>query len=140
MTDISREAVERLATWAEGAGVRDASECAAHLRALRDELDRTEMDAKVKPLEWYKNRSGDSIIGYDAKTTFGVYSCRYIGWGRWSLWFRERCLWDEGTVVRRTASLEKTKAAAQADYERRILAALALPYKPQEDVTDDNPQ
>jgi len=88
--------------------------------------DTDDLARLVIPLKWrpgsYKADCGD----YFAGTVLGEYSCRPLK-THWTLWFRERCLDDEtGGCRKRFDELEEAKAAAQADYARRILSALDL--------------
>lgn len=87
-----------------------------------DHEHRADMKAvKVKPLVW--KDTGPSFSGerLSAQTIFGVeYVClwddRSISWSVF-IWGEWKDCGDDG-------GLEKAKAAAQADYERRILSAL----------------
>lgn len=84
----------------------------------------------VKPLEWFlgSHRSNDGH--HEAQTMLGTYSCREVGALRkyWTLWKSERILTED-----EYEDVEQAKAAAQADYERRILSALS----PQPQVTKE---
>jgi len=91
--------------------VEKALRAAAHTRAEA-------AGVKVKPLEWDGDR-------HRAKTIVGNYSISksiiFDGW-LWAL---------DGVLTEVAPSEDEAKAAAQADYERRILSALALPAVPE---------
>ena len=77
---------------------------------------------KVKTLEWWQSDTGD----WCADTLVGRYQVAEKLRGQW--W---SCSSPHGPVVKRPEwdasdfkSVEEAKAAAQADYERRILAAI----------------
>ncbi|WP_353641363.1 hypothetical protein [Mesorhizobium sp. WSM2239] len=75
----------------------------------------------VKPLEWSFHQGigrGSSDI-WRAQSSAGAYAIQLTGAGY--EWFRYAARLGVG------AALPEAKAAAQADYERRILAALASP-------------
>ena len=75
---------------------------------------------RVKPLEWVE-RVG--VTGtFDANTSIGHYIASITDDGR-GHWFIVGLTTSNYT----TANIEAVKAAAQADYERRILSALSTP-------------
>lgn len=94
------------------------------VRFLRDWIDgkATPVDGvgaepRVKPLEWVESEEHGFEI-WTAQTPFGPYTALpKIG----------SCPLKGPDVRRQYANLEAAKAAAQADYERRILSALASP-------------
>lgn len=86
--------------------------------------------AVVKPLEW----RGEPPY-HMARTAFGAFYCA-------------EAIWDENKFVhvklsgplirdRTYPTVEAAKAAAQADYERRIRSALASPPAPTRGVSDE---
>ena len=76
---------------------------------------------KVKPLEWH-DYSGGSVAGEN----FGVFYRITCVAGIWVC---------EGSLSKEFAGIEAAKAAAQANYESRILAALT-PYEPVVEVKE----
>jgi len=101
---------------------------AAQIVQLQRELDAAKVRAEraeaalaagpnVKPLEWHENPDvGEG--GFIARGLFGVaYHAMADGWK-----YYRRGLWADAK------SLSDAKAAAQADYEARILSALEKPH------------
>lgn len=86
---------------------------------LRAALSAAPVAAKAKPLDWrvFCGRSGNR----DAKTPFGEYVVQSETANTWQVWFPGNQ--DEANLTR--GSAEEAEAAAQADYERRILSALS---------------
>ena len=84
-------------------------DAAAMLRACKGRV-------RVKPLEWVKHPSRDIWRCY---TMLGAY--KVFGVGAQPSWDFDAIDGQKSEVA---ASVEAAKAAAQADYERRILAAL----------------
>lgn len=88
----------------------------------------TELPAvKVKALEW-------KGLVPKAETIVGEYSIGRIG-GSWNVWLTKHVgSYDthiaSGETVGFEEALTEAKAAAQADYERRIISALALKDDP----------
>ncbi|MBB4063635.1 hypothetical protein [Gellertiella hungarica] len=73
----------------------------------------------VKPLEWKEGASG--TYTEVAESVFGHYSVWEIdGTGCWAPW-------KQGSGILVDGGIAGAKAAAQADYERRILSALTTP-------------
>ena len=69
----------------------------------------------------HKSDRGNHI----AHTLLGEYSIRHVYGAGLTLWFGEQRLWIKPSDAREGfKTSEAAKAAAQADYERRILAAL----------------
>lgn len=97
-------------------------QAAAAISALQAEKEALrEQVVTVKPLEWEDTSRSFSGERLSAQTIFGVeYVClwddRSISWSVF--------IWGEWKGCGDAGGLEKAKAAAQADYERRILAAL----------------
>jgi len=90
---------------------------------------------RVKGLVWRENGSTSLWTG---ELIFGVYYTIHDEGTGWRV-FRGQFLSDAGAAeVAYAASLEAAKAAAQADYDRRILAALDL--APAEPVAEDRLQ
>lgn len=69
--------------------------------------------ALVNPLAWIPYETDDGTRGVHADATFGKYLCVPSGW-----FLVGQTGWMDET------DLEAAKAAAQADYEARILAAI----------------
>ncbi len=69
--------------------------------------------ALVNPLAWIPYETDDGTRGVHADATFGKYLCVPSGW-----FLVGQTGWMDET------DLEAAKAAAQADYEARILAAV----------------
>ena len=125
MTDISREAVERLIERAERC---DDPAMSMTLRAL---LDAAEARFVVKPLVWERDwpscftvqslkasDNGCNVVFYGERSDHGRYKID--------------CVTKRGTFYCRSGNgekyltLELAQAAAQADYEARILSAITL--------------
>jgi hypothetical protein len=102
LAEIRREAVEQ---------EREYYDLLLQERA--DEIERLRAAPKVKPLEW------DDV---QADSVFGVYDFGRIG-GIWTLRLDGHDIETGVSTNYRTAAGD-AKAAAQADYERRILSAL----------------
>lgn len=73
---------------------------------------------RVKALEWGKYRNGDA----DAVTPFGEIYTAYAS-GHWRVTKNGKA----GKFIQAGNDVESAKAAAQSDYERRILSALISP-------------
>jgi hypothetical protein len=84
-------------------------------------MSEPDLKPRVKPLEWQgMRRDGDADWWINhANTEWGTYSVKYEV-GKYAL------LQATGIVWEPCESEEAAKAAAQADYERRILSALDL--------------
>lgn len=114
--DISREAIERL-TSEYDLGLLPGQSIGDVLRALRAELDKAERGVRVKELVW---RGPFPANGYrKGRWNADVFSVVRKGDDYWRV-YRNFC--DEKDAIYPTP--ESAKAAAQADYERRILSAL----------------
>ncbi len=87
----------------------DAMEKAGYLR-------RDLAAPKVKPLEWHFPEHHDTVE--IASTIFGEYTVWEINGGGYLRRPNEECGWPVG------GDINSAKAAAQADYSRRILSAL----------------
>ena len=105
--------------------IADLAESRAYALALEQELrDRARLTAerdaamagavKVKPLVWFEVEKSR----YGGKYTADGYTIRYIE-GLWLLDFA-----GQSKAIWRFPTLDAAQAAAQADYEARILAAL----------------
>jgi hypothetical protein len=77
---------------------------------------------KVKPLEWVDDETRPDT-SWQANTFWGHYRIFQVWWGAQDKW--GFCCADTAEQLFHT--LEAAKAAAQADYEQRILSALATP-------------
>jgi hypothetical protein len=82
-----------------------------------------ELAVKVKPLEWLERATW-----WRAFTSIGHYNIDDNGsnWGHDRFWLHFA---NDHGVMAKVASLEVAQAAAQADYEARILSALASPQQ-----------
>lgn len=141
MTDTTKEAVESMADyynrWAHdiremnGSSV-DADHAdltAATLRALVDENERLRADlanaVKVKPLKWEKDPQNVSFVDAEYVDDFGLY-----------------CIAERVLFIGHTQTgipfdtVREAKAAAQADFERRILSAIATTPHPATEQPD----
>lgn len=93
-------------------------------RAERAEAElaaaRAARTVKVKPLDWVKHSSKDI---WRAITGLGVYKVFAVTFPSWDF-----DSWSDGKdkISQSAQSIEAAKAAAQADYEARILAALDM--------------
>lgn len=119
MDDILKRLEERdISAWNDAYSCRArGAEAAARIRELEAELDalREARGGRVKPLVWKKEipSANPSYSPNIAWTEFGL------------IYANEHAFWFEGEeAVKCQGCRETTKAAAQADYERRILAAL----------------
>ncbi|EKF40874.1 hypothetical protein NA8A_18322 [Nitratireductor indicus C115] len=127
MTRIAELAdrLQRLAKRREDEGIyTDAALCdevATYLRAAGEEAG----GVKVRALEWKRYRDGDA----DAVTPFGDVYTAYAG-GYWRITERGKA----GKFIRAGFDTASAKAAAQADYERRVLSALEPAPSP---IVDD---
>jgi hypothetical protein len=125
--DLDPKALEAARTaWLESASdytrldVSIAAAIRAYLASLPAQADGA--GEVVKALEWRDLRGDGSLA---ATTNIGLtYLASAIGWGY-------RNYPDKHPV---TGGIEAAKAAAQADYETRILSALASPPLPSADV------
>jgi len=77
----------------------------------------------VKPLVWDRMPRGMCHV---AKTGFGRYSVER-NYGGWAMWTPEQT--DDAEPLKCFTSEETARAAAQADYTARILAALEAPQQ-----------
>lgn len=84
----------------------------------------------VKPLEWYDSPDDDTDFCADALGLTYVVSCDLDGFCSWG--FFRHVGSEEGDE---TWGIKDAKAAAQADYERRILSAIT-PGQPATEGTD----
>ena len=115
------EAPERIWAWAWNGEARRGQ---WHTSQINDGVEYIRADLsrpKVKPLEW-DDWSEPHKYWYYSETSFGRYSIRQA-------FFQESCFVVVTPTELRISenTLEDAKAAAQADYERRILAALEVP-------------
>jgi hypothetical protein len=79
------------------------------------------MDVKVKPLVWRERPNGD----WRAHTIVGCYDAGRIHSRFWAmLRYVDPGAQDQDHVVLARGTLEAAQAAAQADYESRVLSAL----------------
>ena len=93
------------------------SECDCGFYDARVDATAPEPDlVVVKPLEWKPYRNGDA----DAVTPFSEIYTAYAG-GAWRVTINGKA----GKFIMAGSDLEAAKAGAQADYERRIRAALS---------------
>lgn len=111
---------------------RDAAKAdATNWHRLHDELeaevDRLRARPKVKPLEWFMPHGAETMrIAFTVLGKYRVWAHSEAG-GRW--------FWDLSALgvvaatieTGNTHSCESAKAAAEADYEARIMSALAQP-------------
>lgn len=106
-------------------GITDSKICSAGTcltcltqqnKALRAELDKAERGVRVKPLEWSAQR--DEIEHWGSSELMVM---RIIDWNKIGT-FPNRNYFEFGGES--YSELDDAKAAAQADYERRILSAL----------------
>lgn len=90
------------------------------LLALRSSLK----TVGVKKLEWEPEKYRGRVFGYRAKTDLTRYFVEDMGEGCGQFRF-----WLQGSdyVIGKFATDDAAKAAAQADYERRILSAIKAP-------------
>ncbi len=85
----------------------------------------------VKPLEWREHKGDEFCFHhYDADAIGGSYTIEARANGRVDLWLPNQPV---GEAFRTVGS---AKAAAQADYERRILSALSQPHPADERVVE----
>lgn len=142
MTDTTPEAVERnicnpiISHVHDGRGLSE-KRCGKIIdtaRALVAENERLRADlanavtVKVKPLEWEKDPRNVSFIDAEYVDDFGLYC------------IAERVLFIGHTETGiRFGTVKEAKAAAQADYERRILSALANAPSPGQPATEQPP-
>jgi len=131
--DISPEAVEHLAVWAELPGNRDASKCAAYLRALRAALDRAE--ARTSELEACLDAAEkDCRISDNGNMwRFWADKCREMAarLTRAEADAREAALQylsDTGQMMDRLAAMEADKAVMRKALERIKQDAGGWPY------------
>lgn len=114
----AREALVAAREWLEGwaSAEKQLTKIDAALAALD-----AETEVKVRELEW----SGQSwgYIGplYESETMLGTYTVEEYGAGNWCTYFNRAKFGDTH------ATEEAAKAAAQADFERRIRSALVTP-------------
>jgi hypothetical protein len=88
------------------------SDVAVMCAAAAEEIERLRAAPKVKPLEW-EEYTLEELATTSALSPFGRFFANKIMW------------WGPGVVVSTGYNCEEqTQAAAQADYERRILSAL----------------
>lgn len=133
-----RTACEWLANHVGNISLRDWDPCANVLLQAADRLD--ELTAAigaggaVKPLKWTKaaldGKFGWLIIRY-AQTPFGRYYVEKFGSENYRVSLSEQVL----TSIL-PSSVDEGIAAAQADYERRILSALSQPHPADERVVE----
>jgi hypothetical protein len=96
-------------------------QAAEQIEALTAERDRLREAARFKPLVWFEaelpSRGGGKITaeGYTIRRIEGLWLLDFAG---------------ESKSVWRWADLQAAKAAAQADYEARILSALETEAQP----------
>lgn len=125
----ARETADRLAEMTGGFDLRrDAIEA-----ALADAYRRgVESRPKVKPLEWVELRND-----YVAQPESGPVYVIERFYDEWDLLIDGCHTKPYVAGIRETYKLEAAKAAAQADYEARILSALDLPPRsPNEQETE----
>ena len=108
----------------ENMGVMERQYVGAMLRAAQDMADALEArpeaaQVRVKPLEWYDSPDDDTDFCADALGLTYVVDCDLDGFCSWG--FFRKVGREEGDEK---WSIEDAKAAAQADYDRRIRAAL----------------
>lgn len=85
-------------------------------RAIEEEVEKLRAGPKVKPLEWSP--------GHSAKSPCGAYYIIPVD-GRFAVSLNAMTIGAED--IGRFATIEAAKAAAQADYEARVLSALVQP-------------
>jgi hypothetical protein len=90
----------------------------AQIERLTAERDAAR-DGRVKPLEWV-------VDGHDGMWGNGVFNYRVRQKGP-GIWWWQRAMIASWYQPEHETTLEAAKAAAQADYESRILAALEKP-------------
>ena len=86
-------------------------------------------DVSVKPLEWFEHPNAFPAPTWSAQTGFGFYNIEEVSASD-SPAYEVRL--HAHRLVSVNDSLDEAKAAAQADYERRILSALATPTPKEE--------
>lgn len=107
---------EDMAFWAN---VSNAERCRSIAQSLRSQP----AGVRVKGLDWTRRQR--RLDEWKAHTSVGMYEVGEVH-GRWSAVLRyvDSDCQAEDVVVGRFDSPDEAKAAAQADYERRILSAL----------------
>lgn len=86
---------------------------------------------EVKALEWGETSYGSP----EAYSVVGVYRLNRAGGGGWSVSIKSEVLHDSDGRTN-FATVEAAKAAAQADYEQRVLSALRSPPEPVRDAPE----
>ena len=76
----------------------------------------------VKPLEWSRNSPPDEKCHYDHIIAEGAWAYR-IEWKSWKK-YDSYCIYRDEEFMASENDLSAAKAAAQSDYEHRILSAL----------------
>lgn len=101
-----------------------AQEAISEIERLRSEVKALSApripDVHVKPMAWDKANSGKP----EASTVVGIYRIVQAWSGGWAVTIKNDMLRDTDGRMN-FATLDTAKAAAQADYERRILSAIA---------------
>ena len=82
---------------------------------------------KVKLLEWSEIRPPNEEVRYDHVVSASALGQWSIEWKSWKDYDDRTIFLDGDFVANGGENLEAAKAAAQADYERRIISALAEP-------------
>lgn len=80
-------------------------------------------ELKINPLEWGKTSYGTP----EAHSVAGVYRINHAGNGGWSVVFKTEVL-RAGDGRTNFATLDDAKAAAQRDYETRIMSAITVEH------------
>jgi hypothetical protein len=82
------------------------------------------VDVRIKPLEWKEARFSDKYQRFTVVTPFGLYEV--LEWSDGSFGGSVPSeLREDPNVEFSSDTLERAKAAAQADYERRVRSTLS---------------
>jgi hypothetical protein len=81
---------------------------------------------EVKPLEWSENLVGNIWSAGCSLTRY------YIAWSKFDALYHPRIHYVGDEYLKPCSTLEDAKAAAQADYDQRILSALTTPTPKEE--------
>lgn len=107
--------------WPQGLVSKEAVKIATELQSLRslssDSVSDGSKGVRVKPLDWEQSDNGNGPFWRGSRPTLVITYFVHED-GKW-------CSSADPTW-RKAASLELAKAAAQADYEQRILSTIAL--------------
>lgn len=120
MTDIHDEA-DDMAMWTDKIGIKSASEMIRTLSARLREAE-ARPAVRVKPLVWEEHdgksyRQANCVLGQYQVAWLGEFEC-------WQLSRPKKAEQEWKEAFSRHSNKDDAKAAAQADYEARILAAV----------------